>query len=98
MGFIQLIEFRTTRLDEFNATLDAWLEDSKGWRTPTRAVQARDRDNPGQYVHIVEFPSYEQAMENSARPETAAFAQRLAALCEGAPTFRNLDVLRDQEM
>ncbi len=98
MRFMQLIEFRTSRLDEFNATLDAWLEESKGWRTPTRAVQGRDRDNPGQFVHIVEFPSYEKAMENSARPETAAFAKRLAALCDGEPTFRNLDVMREEEM
>jgi hypothetical protein len=31
---------------------------------------ASDRDRPNRYVTIVEFPSYEAAMENSRRPET----------------------------
>jgi hypothetical protein len=34
-------------------------------------------------------------MVNSQRPETDGFARRMAALCDGAPTFRNLDVLRE---
>ena len=42
---------------------------------------------------IVEFPSYEEAMENSNRPETAAYAEKMMALCEGEVTFRNLDVI-----
>jgi hypothetical protein len=37
-------------------------------------------------------------MENSARPETAEFAERLATLCDGPPAFRNLDVLREEAM
>ena len=44
------------------------------------------------------FPSYEAAMENSNRPETAEFAAKLAKLCAGPPTFRNLDVVREEEM
>jgi hypothetical protein len=32
-------------------------------------------------VQVVEFPSYEEAMANSALPETAAFAEKLATLC-----------------
>ena len=31
-------------------------------------------------------------MENSNRPETHEFAQRMAALGDGPATFRNLDV------
>jgi hypothetical protein len=34
-------------------------------------------------------------MENSKRPETGDFAGRMAALCTGPPTFRNLDVERE---
>jgi hypothetical protein len=98
MRFVQLIEFRTTRLDEFNATLDEWIEQSQGWRAPTRAMQCRDRENTDSYLHIVEFPSYEKAMENSARPETAAFAKRLADLCDGEPVFRNLDLVREDQL
>jgi quinol monooxygenase YgiN len=98
MPFIQLVEFQTDNIKEFNATVDAWVADSGDWRTASRATLAQDRDRPGTYVQIIEFPSYEAAMENSKRPETAAFAARLSALCSGPPTFRNLDVERQEEM
>ena len=74
MKFVQLIEFKTGDIDAFNRTLDEWLAKTSGVRTPTRATQGRDRDNERTYIHIVEFPSYEAAMENSNRPETAEFA------------------------
>ena len=98
MKFVQLIEFKTRDIDAFNRTLDEWLAKTGSVRTPTRAIQGRDRDNAGTYVHIVEFPSYEEAMENSNRPETAEFAARLAKLCDSPPTFRNLDVTREEDM
>jgi quinol monooxygenase YgiN len=98
MRFIQLIEFRTGDIDTFNRTLDEWLAKSSGFRTTTRATQCEDRDNKGTYFNIVEFPSYEAAMENSNRPETAEFAASLAKLCDGPATFRNLDVTREEEM
>lgn len=94
--FIQVIEFRTNRIDELNALMDQWVVDSEGKRTATVVRQAEDRDNPGTYLHIVEFPSYEAAMENSDRPETGAFAAKLMALCDGPPSFRNLDVSRTE--
>jgi hypothetical protein len=46
----------------------------------------------------VEFSSCENAMANSALPETAPFASRLAELCDGPMAFRNLDVTRVEEM
>ena len=98
MKFIQLIEFKTSDIDTFNKTLDEWLAKTTGVRTSTRATQCQDRDNSGSYLHIVEFPSYEAAMENSNRPETAEFAAQLAQLCDGPPTFRNLDVTREEDM
>jgi len=98
MRFVQLIEFKTGDIDAFNRTLDEWLTKTRGVRTSTRAVQGRDRDHDGNYIHIVKFPSYEAAMENSNRPETAEFAAELAKLCDSPPTFRNLDVTREEEM
>jgi quinol monooxygenase YgiN len=98
MKFVQLIEFKTGDIDGFNRTLDEWLAKTTGVRTSSRAMQGRDRDNKGTYIHIVEFPSYEAAMENSNRPETAEFSAQLAKLCDGPPTFRNLDVTREDEM
>lgn len=98
MEYIQIIEFTTSRIDEFNAALDDWLERSAGQQTATRGTQTKDRDQPNTYVQIVEFPSYEEAMANSNLPETSAFASQLASLCDGPPTFRNLDVTRRVDM
>jgi hypothetical protein len=98
VSFIQIIEFTTTRADELDALLDEWLEKTQGKRTATRGVQTRDRDRANTYVQIVEFASYEEAMTNSELPETAEVAARLAELCDGPPTFRNLDVTRDMPM
>jgi hypothetical protein len=98
MPFIQIIEYKTSRIDELNAVLDGWLEASKGKRTGTRGVQTKDRDATNTYLQIVEFPSYEEAMANSNLPETGEFAAKLASLCDGPPTFRNLDVLREEQM
>lgn len=94
MTFVQIIEFQTGRIEELDALLDEWLVKTEGMRTSMRSTQASDRDRPGTYVQIVEFHSYEQAMENSNRPETSELAAGMAALCDGPPVFRNLDVLR----
>jgi hypothetical protein len=98
MRFIQIIEYRTSRIDEFNAVLDAWVERNAGHRIATRALQTRDRDQENVYLNIVEFPSYEKAMENSGRPETAELAAQLATLCDGPPVFRNLDLVKEPDL
>ena len=98
MAFIQIIEYKTTRVDDFNAALDTFLEKTKDTRKASRGVQTRDRDAENTYLQIVEFPSYEDAMANSQLPETGEFAAELAKLCDGPPSFRNLDVLRDDNM
>ena len=41
MTFIQIIEYRTDRIDEVNATRDAWIEQTAGRRNVTRGTQAR---------------------------------------------------------
>ncbi|ONI87806.1 hypothetical protein ALI22I_21180 [Saccharothrix sp. ALI-22-I] len=96
MKFIQLIEYETHKIEEINRLLEQWREEGGGEPTVLRAVQAADRDRPNHYVDIVEFPSYEEAMRNSARPETDRFAKELAALCDGPVRFRNLDVNREE--
>ena len=98
MAFIQIIEYKTNRIDELNAALDGWLEKTKGKRAASRGTQSRDRDADDTYVQIIEFPSYEAAMANSNLPETGEFAAQLAELCDGPPTFSNLDVLREEKM
>lgn len=94
MGFVQVIEMTTTRVPEIEKLTDEWMAATTGRRSAQRSLLTRDRERPDTYVQVVEFPSYEEAMANSALPETAAFAQRLSALCTEGPTFRNLDLVR----
>jgi hypothetical protein len=93
-GFIQIIEIQTSRFDEIQAMLEeirTRLDDGQSSR-PLRGTTTADRDRTGYYLNIVEFDSYEAAMENSNRPETGEFAARLAKLCDSPPKFYNLDV------
>ena len=98
MKFAQIIEFTTERIDEFNVGLDEWMARSEGHRIPHRAVLRRDRDAQDRYLLTVEFASHQQGMENSGRPETGEFAQFLTGISDSAPTFRNLDVLREEDL
>jgi len=98
MKFAQIIEFTTTRIDEFNANLDAWMAKTDGHRIPHRAVLRSDRDADNVYLLMVEFSSYEEGMANSSRPETGEFAAFLSEISEGALKFRNLDVRREEDL
>ncbi len=90
-GFVQIIEFKTSRIDELRALVDE-LGSDPGPEGALRGTLTQDRDRPGWYLNIVEFDSYESAMSNSNRPEVSAFAARMATLCEEPPRFYNLDV------
>ncbi len=98
MPFVQIIELTTSRPDEVEALVGEWREKTAGRRTAQRGTFTSDRDRPDTYLQIVEFPSYEAAMSNSELPETAALAEKLAALCTGPIAFRNLDVQRVEEL
>jgi quinol monooxygenase YgiN len=97
MGFIQTIEYSTSRIDEVRQLVDDFRANTEGTRTTARGTVCADRDQANRYVTIVEFPSYEEAMKNSELPETSAFAEAMAKLCDGPPTFRNLDVVETFE-
>jgi hypothetical protein len=96
--FVQIIEYQTSRSDEISEIMDQWMAATEGKRTPTREITGRDRDDAGRYLQIVEFPSYDDAMRNSALPETSQFAERIQALCDGPAVFRNLDVVREENL
>jgi len=98
MAFVQVIEMTTTKFAEVQELMGEWVAATEGRRSARQVLLARDRERPDAYVQVVEFPSYEEAMANSALPETAAFAQRLSALCASGPAFRNLDVVRAEEL
>jgi quinol monooxygenase YgiN len=98
MAFIQLIEITSSRVSEIEALTAEWRAQTEGQRTAVRGTLTQDRERPGTYLQIVEFSSYEDAMANSRLPTTSAFAERLAALCDRPPVFRNLDVISVEEL
>ena len=95
-AFVQVIEFRTTRLPEFQDVEDRWRDEIGADRTARWGITAADRSDPDRYVQIVGFPDYEAAMANSKHPVTGRFAEQLRGVCEGEATFHDLDVRRVQ--
>jgi hypothetical protein len=96
MGFVQIIEFRTSKFEEMRKIADEWEGRASTETSPSRLVLCQDRDDPGRYFNIVFFDSYEQAMQNSNLPETGEMSQRMMALGDGPPTFYNLDVVDER--
>ncbi|MGH4011915.1 MAG: hypothetical protein ACRDTH_27770 [Pseudonocardiaceae bacterium] len=91
-GFVQIVEFKTSRIEELQAFINEHRPQMEAGSTARRITATADRDRPGYYLSIIEFDSYESAMENSNRPETSEFAAQMAKLCDGPPKFYNLDV------
>ena len=91
-AFVQLIEFDTDRIAEWDAIIDRWAAAIGAQRTARWSIMGADRDHSGRHVAIVEFPSYTEAMANSGHPATAAFLKELQSISSSEPQFRNLDV------
>ena len=91
-GFVQIIEFTTSRPDEVKALGEEYRA-TRGDSPVVRGTFTADRDRPNTYLNIVEFPSYEAAMDNSSNPATAEFAEKMMVLCDGPPKFYNLDLM-----
>lgn len=99
-AFVQIVEYKTSRYDEVAALGDKFqaeqMAQDDGRTPPSYLVTTADRERPGYYLTIIQFDSYEAAMENNARPETSEFAAKMSELCDGPPKFYNLDVLEQR--
>ena len=96
MEFVQIVEYQTSKPEEIQALgmeYQSKREAEDGGAAPAQLLAVKDRDRENVYMTIVRFPSYEAAMENSQREDTNELAAKIAALCDGPATFRNLDVL-----
>ena len=78
--------------------MEEWITKTEGTRSATRGLLSQDRDRPGICVQIVECCCYEQAMANFDLPETRDFAGRLTVLCDRPPSFRSLDLVREDRL
>ena len=93
-GFVQIMEIKTSRKDEVEALVERTRRERGDQMPVGRSIIAEDRDRAGYYFAIIEFDSYEEAMNNSNDPATGEFAEQLGALLDGLPKFYNLDVLQ----
>jgi hypothetical protein len=96
MAFVQIIEFRTSRLGEMRKVEDEWEQATEGKRKTARRILGHDRDNPDRYFEVVFFDSHDDAVQNSALPETDALSKKMMGLAEGPAIFYNLDVEDDR--
>jgi hypothetical protein len=95
MTFVQIIDYETANPDQVEGLFDEWIKATEGKRTASHELHMQDRENTSHFVDVVEFPSYEKAMENNDLPETQKIAEQMRSLCSRAPTFINLEVRRD---
>ena len=55
MGFIQVIQHRTSKIDEMRRVAEQAQADAGQDSDVRRAIVCEDRDNPGQYFVLVFF-------------------------------------------
>jgi hypothetical protein len=91
-AFVQLIQFDTDRIEEWDAIVDRWAAAIGTQRAVRWSVLGADRDRPERHVAVVEFPGYAEAMANSSHPATATFLKELQSISSSEPQFRNLEV------
>lgn len=84
--FIQVIQGRTSQADQVRTLAEDWQTEGAvgaiGYLGGTYGVT-----DDGDFLGVIRFTSRDDAMANSARPETTAFAERMAALMDGPVTF-----------
>jgi len=90
--FIQTLSFSSEDEDGLFALMDEWGQHTVGAIGYWQSVIMKDRDRPGAFTIWVEFPSYEEAMQNSNRPETDGYARRLRDMV-GEIEYRNYDLV-----
>jgi uncharacterized protein (DUF1330 family) len=92
-GFIQIIELETSKIGEVDALAQQLQKEGGDTFLARRATTTEDRDNRGRYCVIVEFDSYDEAMKNSDSELVNNYSEKLGALVDAPPSFRNLDVV-----
>jgi hypothetical protein len=98
MKFIQVIQFKTSRPDDVMQVMNDFLDNHKGELIAGTGYSCKDRDKEGSYMNVVVFNSYEDAMRNNELPAVQELSEQMMKLCDGPPTFYNLDVLREDQL
>lgn len=92
MGFTQMMAVRAADGAALAALMSEWHAAEAGVAPGYQGSRLlADRDDPGRYMVVVYFSSFEEAEQNNDRPETQEWAGRLGALIDGEPEFANFD-------
>jgi hypothetical protein len=94
MGFMQIIEFRTSAIDEVRQIEDEWRRATAGKRTVRHKLLARDHADPDRYFAVMFFDSHESFVENSDLPETQAAAEQYRRMADAPPVWHDLDIIQ----
>lgn len=84
--FIQVIRGKSSRADELRALTESW-RDAEGATSVGYLGGTYGVTDDGDFLGIIRFTSREDAMANSERPETGAFAEKMGALMDGQVEF-----------
>jgi hypothetical protein len=88
--FIQVMQGKTSRENELRDLAQQWQDesagDANGYLGGTYGVT-----DGGDFLGVIRFASRDEAMANSARPETGAFAEKMSALVDGPVEFHDCD-------
>ena len=95
VSFVQTIAYTTSKPDDMRALGDEFNRENPTSPGLVNVRVFKDRDRENSYLLVAEFESYEQAMENSGRPEVDALSKRMAELADAAPVFTNYDVIQE---
>jgi len=98
--FAQIIDFETDRMDEMREAMSQFEQQAASEDRdvkPTHRMVLQDRDHPNHYLVVVEFNSYEEAMKNSARSDTTALSEKMAAMTS-TRNFINCEVLDSKDI
>jgi hypothetical protein len=96
MEFMQIIECRTSNIDEIRKLEDEWRAATEGRRTLRRSIVAHDRNDPQRYLVLAFFDDYDSAMVNSNLPETTEFGARQQKLADAPLAFTDLDIVEER--
>ncbi len=92
MHFVQTIAVRSSDADAMKALLAEWHEAEAGVAPGYLGSRLlANREDPGQYLLVVDFESHAAAEKNNDRPETQQWAVKFNALLDGDATFGNYD-------
>jgi len=93
--FVQVIEGRLKSEDGWRTIeeMERTWEQDESKRAPgyMGGDWLKDRKDPRHVMAFVRFESAEKAQQNSDRPETNQFYQRMLALLDGPPSFLDCD-------